>query len=98
MERRQPGRGRELSAYRRYELLTGEIVYPALGYDGYGDGAGTDLSAFISDEMRADWKENRTALLKFWRSGEYTNDKPWLFACSNGELPWAERRIVDNCP
>jgi hypothetical protein len=27
-----------LGPYKRYELLTGEICYPVLDYDGYGDG------------------------------------------------------------
>jgi len=45
--RRQP---RQLGPYRRHELLTGEICYPMQGYTGYGDGVGTDLTAFISDE------------------------------------------------
>jgi hypothetical protein len=61
---------RELTAYQRHELLTGEIIYPAMGYTGYGDGTGRNLRAFISDEMRADWNDNRDELLRF-SSGEY---------------------------
>jgi hypothetical protein len=88
---------RELTAYKRHELLTGEITYPVPGYyTGYADGRGTDLTAFISDEMRADWEANRDELLKFWASGEYTtgtifaDSKPWLFVCgSDDTLPWA---------
>jgi hypothetical protein len=44
-----------IGPYRRHELLTGRIQYPVLGYTGYGDGIGTDLTAFITDQMRADW-------------------------------------------
>jgi hypothetical protein len=91
---------RELTAYQRHELLTGEIRYPAMGYTGYGDGGGTDLHAFISDEMRADWADNRDELLKFWASGDYTtgevftDSKPWLFVCGNGNtVPWAAERF-----
>lgn len=72
-------------------MLTGEIDYPMQGYSGYGDGTGTDLAAFIGDEMRADWK---TA------SGEYTtgeifpDSKPWLFVCGRpGTVPWAARQF-----
>jgi hypothetical protein len=31
---------RTLGPYRRHELLTGRIKYPAQGYTGYGDGCG----------------------------------------------------------
>jgi len=86
---------RELTAYKRYELLTGEICYPAMNYDGCGDGTGTDLDAFISDEMRQDWRANRKALLKLWASGEPVTGRPWLFACGDGALPWAERVFID---
>ena len=59
--------------------------YPAQGYDGYGDGIGTDLRAFISDLMLADWTAHREALLTFWISGQFSselpNRKPWLFYC-----------------
>ena len=47
---------RELGPYRRHELLTGEIFYPQDGYSGYGNGTDADLSAFISPEMKADWR------------------------------------------
>ena len=36
-----------------------------LGDGGYGDAVGTDLTAFISDEMRSDWKVNREELISF---------------------------------
>jgi hypothetical protein len=91
---------RELTAYQRHELLTGEIICPAMGYTGYGDGTGRNLRAFISDEMRADWNDNRGELLKFWASGEYTTGEifagstPWLFVCgSPGTLPWAAEQF-----
>ena len=83
---------RELSPYKRHELLTGEIFYPVENYSGYGDGQGTDLSTFISAEMRHDWKANRKELLQLWASGECVpTDKAWLFACGDGGPPWAAR-------
>jgi hypothetical protein len=92
--RRQP---RELGPYRRHELLTGEIVRVEYGYTGYAsDGKSDNAADYISDEMKADWAEHREALLKFWRSGQYTapdvfpDSKPWLFvAGSPDSLPWA---------
>ena len=82
------------SAYQASELLTGKISYPVLGYDGYGDGVGKNLTAFITDLMRVDWAEHRDALLRFWISGEYSsqlpNIKPWLFyRGAPGTRPWA---------
>jgi hypothetical protein len=82
------------SAYCAAELLTGEISYPVRGYDGYGDGTGEDLRAFIDDVMRADWTAHRDALLAFWISGKYSselpNTKPWLFyRGAPGTRPWA---------
>ena len=44
------------------------------GYTGYSDGVGTDLTAFITDEMRADWAANRVELTGFWRSGKTEAD------------------------
>ena len=89
-----------IGPYRRHELLAGRIVYPVQGYTGYGYGVGTDLAAFISDEMRADWVANRTALLEFWRSGRseadaFPNDTlPWLCTyIAAGSLPWACRHL-----
>ena len=82
------------SAYQAAELRTGKSLYPAQGYDGYGDGIGTDLRAFISDLMLADWTAHREALLTFWISGQFSselpNRKPWLFYCgAPGTRPWA---------
>jgi hypothetical protein len=81
-------------------LLTGEIRYPVQGYTGYGDGIGTDLTAFISDEMRADWTANRQELIAFWQSRAYTTADvfadalPWLFVRgSAGKPPWAARHL-----
>jgi hypothetical protein len=81
-------------------LLTGEICYPQLGYTGYGDGKGTDLTAFISDQMREDWEANRDELIAFWKSGKYTSGetfpdcKPWLFVRgSRNTLPWAAKHL-----
>jgi hypothetical protein len=94
--RRKRASRSSIGPYRRHELLTGRIVYPVQGYTGYGDGVGTDLTAFVSAEMRADWDANRDGLLELWRSGEHTHpDKfpdslPWLFVRGgDGSLPWA---------
>jgi hypothetical protein len=70
-------RRRGFTAYKVVELLTGRITYPAMYYDGYGDGAGPDgyndfAEKYIDEEMRQDWAENREALTAFWRSGKYT--------------------------
>jgi len=71
-----------LSAYQYHELLTGNIDYPMMRYDGYGDGHGKDLHAFITPLMRADWATHREELLAFWISGrpsyKLPNRKPWL--------------------
>ena len=90
----------EIGPYRRHELLTGRIVYSVQGYNGYGDGVGTDLKAFVSDEMRADWANNREELMAFWQSGKYTTADlfpdclPWLFVCGSANtLPWAARQL-----
>jgi hypothetical protein len=32
----------EIGPYKRHELLTGEVRYPALDYSGYGNGVDTD--------------------------------------------------------
>jgi hypothetical protein len=98
--RRKRASRTSLGPYKRNELLTGVIQYPVQGYTGYGDGIGTDLTAFISDEMRADWEANRAELLAFWRSGKsdaeaFPDDTlPWL--CLGGSadrLPWAGRHL-----
>jgi len=75
-------------------------VYPVLGYTGYGDGVGTELTAFINDEMRADWAANRVELEAFWKSGAYTtadvfpDSVPWLFVCGSFDtLRWAARHL-----
>jgi hypothetical protein len=82
------------SAYQASELLTGKIDYPVLGYDGYGDGVGRELTDFIGPLMRADWARHRDALLAFWISARYScelpNTKPWLFYHgAPGTRPWA---------
>jgi hypothetical protein len=89
-----------IGPYRRHELLTGRIQYPVQGYTGYGDGVGTDLTAFISDGMRADWAANRAELMAFWRSGKteadvFSDALPWLFACGSAArtLPWAAKHL-----
>lgn len=89
-----------IGPYKRHELLTGEIRYSARYYTGYGDMRNDDLTAFISDEMRADWASNRDELIAFWKSGEYTDfdifpdSLPWLFvAGSPNTLPWAAEQF-----
>jgi len=59
------------------------------------------LTAFITDEMRADWKNNRDELIESWQSGEYTHPDnfpdslPWLFVRGYaGTLPWAAVQSV----
>ena len=93
--RRRRASRTQLGPYRRNELLTGRIQYPVQGYTGYGDGVGTDLTAFITDGMRADWAANREELLAFWRSGKTEADVfpdalPWLYVGGYPDtLPWA---------
>jgi hypothetical protein len=60
----------DIGPYKRHELLTGKIYYPALGYSGYGDGKSTHIADFVNHEMRLDWLANRDRLLAFWKSGE----------------------------
>ena len=90
----------EIGPYRRHELLTGEIVYSAFNYTGYGDGIGRDLHAFITEEMRADWEINRDELLAFWKTGNFTTSEhfpgslPWLFVRGYPHtLPWAAKAL-----
>ena len=63
-----------------------------------------DLTAFISDEMISDRKNNRDELIAFWKSGHFTNPDIFpdslarLFVCGGpDELPWAARQF-DNPP
>src|SRR5215472_10646436 len=67
MELRTEG---DIGPYKRHELLTGKIYYPALGYSGYGDGKSTHIADFVTHEMRQDWLASRDRLLTFWKSGE----------------------------
>ena len=83
-----------LGPYKRHELLTGKIFYPDCGYSGYGDGKSINVGDYISDEMRADWQEQRDELIAFWKSGEYTTGKPWLFVCGDPDtVPWAAEQF-----
>jgi hypothetical protein len=80
-----------LTAYQAYELLTGEIIYPVRGYNGYGNGYSTDLHRFIDDRMRSDWMTHRVELLEFQVgiSPELPNELPWLFVYgAPGTRPW----------
>jgi hypothetical protein len=93
--RRKRASRSSIGPYRRLELLTGRIQYPVQGYTGYGDGVGTDLTAFISDEMRRDWEANRDELMEFWQSGKteadvFPDTLPWLYGGGSAKkLPWA---------
>lgn len=87
-----------LGPYKRHELLGGRIVYPVLGYDGYGDGSSTNVADFIGPEMRADWQANRVALIDFWESGQSPNVfpdcLPWLYTYRiPGDPPWAVKYL-----
>jgi hypothetical protein len=97
IRRRRSSRA-SLGPYKRHELLGGRIEYPIRNYDGYGDGIGLDLRAFIGPEMRADWAANREVLLEFWRSGQsptfFPDCLPWLCTyIAPGSLPWACRYL-----
>jgi hypothetical protein len=91
------------SAYCCYELLTGRIFYPNIRYDGYADGRGRDLRAFIGPVMRSDWAMHRDELLAFWISGECSyklpNRKGWLYyEGAPGTRPWAWWNLEDHPP
>jgi hypothetical protein len=94
VKRHSTVRRRGLTAYKVHELLMGEIKYPVMGYDGYGDmvtDQGRDglTENWISDAMRQDWKENREALMAFWCSGKLaTTDSLAEFGLSVRMLPW----------
>ena len=84
-----------IGPYKRNELLCGFIQYTP-SYSGYGDGVGSDLTKFISAEMRADWAANREVLIKLWQSNAdmaaaFPDDYlPWLHSGGYvGPLPWA---------
>jgi hypothetical protein len=91
----------DIGPYKRHELLTGKIYYPALGYSGYGDSKSTQISDFVTHEMRLDWFANRDRLLAFWKSGEpiskfFPDSKPWLLDRGDPDsLPWAEQVFGD---
>jgi hypothetical protein len=91
----------DIGPYKRHELLTGKIYYPALGYSGYGDGKRTHIADFVNHEMRLDWLANRDRLLAFWKSGQpiskfFPDSKPWLLDRGDPDsLPWAEQVFGD---
>jgi hypothetical protein len=95
------GQRRAQAALKRHGGDGFTCVYPVLGYTGYGDGVGTDLTAFGSDQMRADWEANRAELLAFWKSGKTTADVfpdalPWLHLWGYANTPpWAARHLDD---
>ena len=100
---------RVLTAYQRYELLTGECVYClARFYSGYGDAErGQNLERvdqYITAEMQRDWEDNRELLLKLW-NGEineretFGDAKPWLHIIHGpDDLPWACSVFDDRPP
>jgi hypothetical protein len=66
-----------------------------LGYSGSGDGVDTDLTAFISDEMRADWEANCEELMACWRSDKTEADVlPDVLGGSADMLPWAAVQLA----
>jgi hypothetical protein len=84
---------RGLTAYKVHELLMGEIMYPAMYYDGYGDrhqkGGWDRTENFVSDAMRQDWEANREALMAFWRSGKIAGyDTLAGYGLKVKMLPW----------
>ncbi len=97
--RRRRGSRLSLGPYKRHELLGGRIDYPVQGYDGYGDSGSTAVADYISDQMKADWRANREALLEFWRSGKsdaevFPDTLPWLITHGSADkLPWAARHL-----
>ena len=100
---------RILTAYQRYELLTGECCYPlAPYYSGYGDAErGQNLEPvdqYITEQMKLDWLNNREVLLKLW-NGEineretFGDAKPWLHIVHGPvEQPWACSVFDDQSP
>ena len=92
----------DIGPYKRHELLTGKIYYPALGYSGYGDGKSTHIADFVTHQMRLDWLANRDRLLSFWKSGEpiskfFPDSKAWLLDLGDPDsLPWAEQVFGDD--
>ena len=94
-----------LSQWQISELLTGKLKYPVHGvYDGYGDGEGYDLRAFLGERMNHDWQQHRDGLLRFWISGRWSSDlaplwSPWLFfRGAPGTRPWAWWELEDGPP
>ena len=77
--RRRRASRMQMGPYKRHELLTGEIKYPAQGYSGYGDGRSADLTEFISDPGADLGQQSRGAdcLLEF---GSVTGHFPGLLA------------------
>ena len=97
---------RPLTAEKIYELLYGEPGYclPQY-YQGYADAVSRDpdITHFISDEMKADWRANRDKLMQLWRGeGDHKHlfgcqRLPWLCCDDDHEWPWAARTF-DNKP
>ena len=93
----------QLSACKLHELIIGTIHYSDGDdgcYAGYGNGFGTNLVDFISDEMRADWEENREMLLQLWAEGATETPLPWAAYQFGGaalkQQAHARRRFWDN--
>ena len=70
----------QLGPYKRHELLTGEVKIVVQGYSGYANGRDTDLSKFISDEMRRDWANNRERTARILEIGQLVGRFPGLLA------------------
>jgi hypothetical protein len=101
IRRRRRDARRRLTSYRAHELLNGRCEYPVMSYySGYGDGVGTNVADFISEEMKLDWLANRQTLIEVWQSGElFPYDvfawELFLYVEHDGinELPWCERQF-----
>lgn len=98
-----------LTAYQRFELLTGACRYPLPSfYSGYGSSEtgrdGEAVDQYIGDQMKNDRIDNRELLLKLW-DGEineldvFGDVKPWLFIThADDEQPWAATMFDEPSP
>ncbi|MBR0730375.1 hypothetical protein JQ595_16610 [Bradyrhizobium japonicum] len=92
--RRRRGSRLQLCAYRRFELLTGQIMPVVSGYTGYATGSSNNLEDYISGQMSADWESNRDTLLAIWtgkldEEAMFHDTLPWLSFGPRSRPPWA---------
>ena len=92
--RRRPESWMSLPVYRRFELLTGRIMPVVTGYNSYATGSSRNLLDYVSDQMRAGWRNHRATLMAIW-TGEldeeeaFHNTLPWLYLGPRSRPPWA---------